>query len=322
MIPPRIERLLRRVELQRLVIDGRLTRPAHWRGPLRRELLGSTATAERERVAVVFNCLADSASRGTLDVALLLRIHSEIGGGGEFRRSGVRLGPPTRPWLACPSASDVPDLTSQALARAGDGVEAPSLAAARLHLELVLIHPFSDANGRVARLASAWVLMRADYRSTLLTAVEQHFSHDPAAYRRAFLHLVETGGRDHEAWLVAALRAMMLNSVAAAWFRRRENRLRRYLSDQGLMGTAQDNTLLAFDLGRSSSGEGVGQLAKREIPWRELRRRMHPPAASELGRQLRRLGEEESDERRAAVASAASRGTESRNASLALSRGG
>ena len=58
----------------------------------------------------------------------------------------------------------------EALARSTDGVEAVALAAARLHLELLLIPPFPDGNGRVARLASSYVLMRGGYRSTLLTA--------------------------------------------------------------------------------------------------------------------------------------------------------
>ena len=67
------------------------------------------------------------------------------------------------------------------------------MVAASLHLELLIIHPFRDSNGRVARLVSSFVLMRAGYKSTLLAAVEQHFGVQPRAYARAFWVLREGG---------------------------------------------------------------------------------------------------------------------------------
>ena len=110
----------------------------------------------------------------TLDVDLLLTVHKDlVDGRGQFRSKGVRVG--KKDPIQRPHSSTVPSLVEQALARADDGVEPPPLAATRLHLELLIIHPFSDSNGRIARLMTSYILMRAGYYSTLLSAVEQHF---------------------------------------------------------------------------------------------------------------------------------------------------
>ena len=53
------------------------------------------------------------------------------------------------------------------------------------------------------------------YRSTLFTAVEQHFSDNPSGYSVAFAQLRESGGRDHGSWLVAAVEAMVARSRLA-----------------------------------------------------------------------------------------------------------
>ncbi|MBI2237469.1 MAG: glycosyltransferase [Actinobacteria bacterium] len=255
----RIEELLDRIERQRQVVDPRLLRTARWRGPIRRELLGREAPDERARVAATFDRLAAEALGGReLDLELLLRIHAEAAGGGEFRRGGVTVGPPSWPRIGYPAPRELPGLVGHSLERAGDGVEPPVLEATRLHLELLLIHPFSDGNGRTARLASAFLLMRAGFRSTLLTAVEQHFHAEPGAYPRAFRELVEGGALDQEPWLFAALSAMAGNSALATWRLERDGVPRRFLNR-----------------------------------WR----REHPRAAAEMDRQLQRIADEEADER-------------------------
>lgn len=253
----RLGELLARIDRQRDAIDRTLSRPARWRGPIRRELTRGPAPKERAAVAAAFDRLAASAPGGPpLGTRELLRVHAEVGGGDGFRVGGVRVGPSSWPPLPPPSAHEVPALVTRALERAFDGLEPPALAAARLHLELLLIHPFPDANGRTARLAASYVLMRAGFRSTLLTAVEQHFHANPHAYGRAFYELRAAGAADQEPWLAAALSAMAGHSALATWHRRS---------------------------GRSFEGL-------------EAWRRSHPRDAAEMAYQVERLDEEEAED--------------------------
>lgn len=213
------QRLVHVIEVQQRAVDAALSRPARWRGPLRRELAGRARDdAERAAHAETFDWLATlSTSGAALDPALLLETHRRLGGDGAFRTSGITIGGRR---VGHPRADRVADLARQALDRAADGAEPPPLASARLHLELALIHPFVDGNGRAARLMASYALMRAGYRSTLLTAVEQHTCYDPSSYRRSFAQLRETGDAVATwTWLNTALAAMALSSQLAAWHR-------------------------------------------------------------------------------------------------------
>ena len=214
-----IDRLLEQIEGQRAVIDARLATAAQWSGPLRRT---SSARGRRRRVARAFNRLVARARRGDREPLTppdLLALHRIVAGDGAYRSGGARVGesvvphPPHR----------LPAAVETALRRAGDGMEPAPLAAARLHLELALIHPFADGNGRVARLAASWVLLRAGYRSTLLTAVEQHPRNDPAAYARGFVLLTRGGLDTQRPWLQMALGLMAAASEHAAATRRMQH---------------------------------------------------------------------------------------------------
>lgn len=217
----RIDTLLRDIEAQREVIDKNLRSPASWRGLLRRELCGCPAPSERARVAATFNCFTTPPlSDMLLNLPFYQALHDDAVGGSDFRASGarVRIGTEYSP-LQPPPSLKVPELVAQALERATDGLEHPVLAAARLHLELLLIHPFSDGNGRAVRLVCSLVLARAGYRSTLFTAVEQHFAENPKTYTRAFIDLGNGGCADHWSWLVTALEAMAAHSRLAYLYR-------------------------------------------------------------------------------------------------------
>jgi hypothetical protein len=215
-----VRRLVGAVEMQRGVIDGRLSRPARWRGPLRREIAGRAADAGvTRRYAEVFDWLGGIAADAhtELEEPLLREVHARLLGDGAYRSGGIRIG---NREVGHPPAADVPGMVRTSLARAADGTEPAPLAAARLHLELALIHPWADGNGRTARLMSSFVLMRAGHRSTLLTAVEQHTRHDPTGYRRSFTELRAGGDGDATwGWLARALSAMVLSSQLATWHR-------------------------------------------------------------------------------------------------------
>jgi Fic family protein len=53
-------------------------------------------------------------------------------------------------------------------ARLRDPSEHPVQTAARLHYELVRIHPFDDGNGRVARLLMNYVMLRAGFPPVII----------------------------------------------------------------------------------------------------------------------------------------------------------
>ncbi|HEV7677507.1 MAG TPA: Fic family protein [Candidatus Dormibacteraeota bacterium] len=245
--------LARVIDTQHHIVDADLSRAAHWRGPLRREIAGRPPDdAERLAQARTFDWLAGMATTAPpLDEPALLDIHRRATGGGAYRTSGITIG--GRP-VGHPPAGRVAEMTGEALERAGDGSEPAPLASARLHLELALIHPFGDGNGRTARLAASYVLMRAGYRSTLLTAVEQHTCHDPSSYRRSFALLRARGDAAATwTWLTTALGAMALGSQLVAW-----HRVQRPTRAERGMRAPEDRSArdaLAFQLGRLRAEE-------------------------------------------------------------------
>ena len=247
------QRLVRVIEAQHAIVDARLTRPARWRGPLRRDIVGRAPDeAQRAAHAATYDWLGTTAMSGrTLDEELLLEARRRLTGDDAYRTRGITIG--GHP-VGHPRAARVGELTVEALRRAADGGEPPALAAARLHLELALIHPFLDGNGRTARLAASYVLMRAGYRSSLCAAVEQHSCYDPPAYGRSFAHL--RARRDDAAtwiWLNAALGAMALSSQLVAW--RRSQRATPARQSAHLPEDASARAALAFQLRRLRAEE-------------------------------------------------------------------
>ena len=160
----RIDPLLVTIEQQRLVVDAGLTRPASWRGPIRREFSRSAGAEDRAPFAAAFDGLVAKAASGNIDVTpeLLLDLHGRcLENGGAYRSREVKVGP----FLTTAPFRDVGRLVEMAFDRAHDGVEPPLLAAARLNLELFLIHPFGDGNGRAIRLLVSAMLLNAGYKS-------------------------------------------------------------------------------------------------------------------------------------------------------------
>jgi Fic family protein len=196
------------------MIDRQLRTAAPWRGLLSREYRGRNDKQARERAAATFNFLVAEANRNrarAVDLSLIREIHDGVCGGKSFRCGGVCIGK-----YGFPAPGHVPELLSEAIARAV-GCGHPALAAAQLHLDVMLIHPFADGNGRTARLAASAELLRAGYRSTLVTAVEQFQRINPSDYIRS-LRQLRAGCVDREKWLAGSLRAMVTHSLYAGWF--------------------------------------------------------------------------------------------------------
>ncbi len=242
----RIDPLLDEIAAQRRIVDERLPGPAQWRGLIRREFTKRTpAPEERARLAATFDRLVAmvTSAPGPLTEELLIDLHRGLtGDGGAYRSGGARVGRR----VTTPHPRHVPRLVATVLDRANDGVEPPLLATIRVHMELLFVHPFADGNGRTARMAAAWLLLNAGFRSTLFTAVEQHSQMTPRRYSGTFREIHAFG--DQEPWLVAALEMMRDSSRFAAGFRQRELSMRSALTDAGVPPEDHDRVMLDFDL--------------------------------------------------------------------------
>ena len=103
---------------------------------------------------------------------------------------------------------------------AADG-SPPTVRAAMAHLNLVLIHPFTDGNGRMARCLQSLVLAREGILSPVFVNIEEYLGRKTEDYYRV---LADVGGgrwqpsRDARPWLRFALTAHL--HQARLWFRR------------------------------------------------------------------------------------------------------
>lgn len=126
-----------------------------------------------------------------------------------------------------PDPDRVPSLVTELVTSlAGPGSEDGFIDAAMAHLNLVMIHPFRDGNGRMARCLQTLVLGRRGVTEPLFFSIEEWLGHNTEDYDR-ILGVVGRGAwnpdSDAASWLKFCLRAhhMQAQNPAAA------NRLRR-----------------------------------------------------------------------------------------------
>jgi len=278
------------IEAHRELVDCNLSTPARWRGPLRREFRGPCSPADVDRYRSAFDFLVSMASRRVpIDAELVLEIHERAVGGARYRSSAIRVGSQR----SFPNWRQVPELMNEVLGlrEAADFTLAD---VARLHVELVMIHPFPDGNGRVARLLSSYILMRLGFRSTLFTAVEQHYRRQPARYA-SMLRQRHNEGIDRSHLVRYLLEQMAENSRHTAWFRARSLRLRRACIDTGMPPGQWEQSLIEYDftLRPTPLSHRVGE---NEHRWPALRATLSEADSARLGWQLNRLRAEEEEE--------------------------
>lgn len=83
-----------------------------------------------------------------------------------------------------PRADGVPGLMAELVAQLRSDVDPPLVRAAMAHLNLVMIHPFSDGNGRMARCLQTLVLARAGILAPQFSSVEEYLGANTEAYYR------------------------------------------------------------------------------------------------------------------------------------------
>jgi Fic family protein len=109
-----------------------------------------------------------------------------------------------------PPADGVPELIA-AMIEELEGSDSPVLVrAAMAHLNLVMVHPFRDGNGRMARALQTLILAREEIRAPVFSSIEEYLGRNTEGYYEV---LVEVGeGRwnpqnDARPWLRYCLRA-------------------------------------------------------------------------------------------------------------------
>lgn len=279
------------IKEQACIVDAHLCGAARWRGEIRREQLGRPEDGERVRVAAAFDALVVASPEDREISSTTLRwLHRSIGGTGSFRTHDVVVGT----WEA-PPAAQIEALVAEVLTRAATSTEEAPVATARLHLQLLRVHPFDDGNGRAVRLVAASSLLGAGYRSTLFTAAEQHFRADPLAYGAAFAALSTNRSNENE-WVRTAMWHMRSVSAAVSWWCRRRTYLEDVLAGAGIEGAEVGRAMSSFDLAGRTDSTATRALAAAATPWRTLRSGLPDAEASESGVQLRRVREEERDD--------------------------
>jgi len=110
-------------------------------------------------------------------------------GAGRFRQSQNRLVDVagSRQVFLPPPPGEVPGLVAELAAWAGEQRQTPApLVAATVHCRLAGIHPFSDGNGRTARILASLAMYRGDYKLPEFTSLEEWWGGHVADYYRAF----------------------------------------------------------------------------------------------------------------------------------------
>jgi Fic family protein len=109
-----------------------------------------------------------------------------------------------------PPSEQVPGLISELLLDFRQGRSAVLVKAAMAHLNLVLIHPFSDGNGRMARCLQTLILARDRVLAPIFSSIEEFLGRNTDSYYDV---LAEVGAgswhpeRDARPWIRFCLRA-------------------------------------------------------------------------------------------------------------------
>ena len=116
-----------------------------------------------------------------------------------------------------PPAEMVSPLMDELLAQLGDETLGPPMVrAAMAHLNLVMIHPFSDGNGRMARCVQTLVLARHGTLAPQLSSIEEYLGANVQPYYDV-LALVGAGSwhpqRDARAWVRFCLKAHFIQGT-------------------------------------------------------------------------------------------------------------
>jgi Fic family protein len=105
---------------------------------------------------------------------------------GQWRPGPIRVvhEPSNQTVYEGPEADQVPRFVEELVAQihSDDQVESSTVLAAMAHLNLAMIHPFRDGNGRMARALQTLVLTRNNVVSPVFCSIEEWLGHNTDAY--------------------------------------------------------------------------------------------------------------------------------------------
>ncbi len=144
-------------------------------------------TGYRDAMTYVLQIAGDPGLR--VDAGLLKALHFMMlkddltRSPGSWRRGPifVRHGPTAEIVYQGPDADLVPDLIDSLVASLAEDGNA-LIQAAMAHLNLVMIHPFRDGNGRMARCLQTLVLGRDGFANPVFSSIEEYLSRNTPAY--------------------------------------------------------------------------------------------------------------------------------------------
>jgi Fic family protein len=109
-----------------------------------------------------------------------------------------------------PPADEVPGLMESMVAELDRGPAHPLVRAAMAHLNLVMIHPFSDGNGRMGRALQTLVLARDQIVAPAFSSIEEYLGRNTQAYYDVLAQVGQGSWhpeRDARAWVDFCLTA-------------------------------------------------------------------------------------------------------------------
>lgn len=119
-----------------------------------------------------------------------------------------------------PDVELVPNLIRELLESLRDPPASPMVAGAMAHLNLVMIHPFSDGNGRMARCLQTLVLTSDHVRAPVFSSIEEYLGRNTEAY----YHVLAEVGRgsfhpenDARPWLRFCINAHFQQAHTLLW---------------------------------------------------------------------------------------------------------
>jgi Fic family protein len=143
---------------------------------------------------------------------------------------------------------DVPKLMGELADYINTSHDEPLVRAAMAHLNLVMIHPFRDGNGRMARCVQSLVLARNQLLSPVFMSIEEYLGRNTADYYRV---LADVGGgrwapeRDTRPWIRFVLTAHVRQ--ARTLEQRFDEAMRLWLAIEHLAGDREERQLAALN---------------------------------------------------------------------------
>jgi Fic family protein len=141
-----------------------------------------------------------------------------------------------------PDATDVPKLVDALVASLHTGINNdPVVRSAMAHLNLVMIHPFRDGNGRMARALATLVLTRSDIGEPEFSSIEEWLGANTEDYYSVLAHTGHGSWSprdDAHLWLTFNLRAHHMQAQTVA----------RRVEEAGVTWTELDALLAEHDL--------------------------------------------------------------------------